>query len=161
MGFSDELEDVVQDMYIRLANMDDLEARLPADGGDRNRSFLFSIANNLALDLERKKNVRRKYADRHRAEAGDESELHTMTPERLAQVNRDMEWLKTELKNMKPTWRRAFLLNRFMHKSYRETAAEMGVTVKQVERFMKSALIHIQKAVVELHRHDPEREDKS
>ena len=148
LGADDEVDDVMQDVFIRLAKMEGLEERLP-EGGETNRSFLCAVANNLVLDLERRRAVRRRYADTERAADDGDGGVHHQTPERFAEMGEDVDWLKQVLMGMKPTWRDAFILNRLQHKSYREVAVEMGVTNKQVERFMKSALTHLQKALAE------------
>lgn len=144
-----DLEDVVQEVFIRLAKLDNLQQRMPA-GGDSNRSFILAMANNLVVDLERQKSVRLRFVEREQTRGRDEQGVDHESPEMLAQASQEMERLKQVLIGLKPTWRNAFILNRLMRKSYVETAAEMGVTVKQVERFLKSALIHIQRASIEI-----------
>ena len=154
MGAEDDLEDVVQEVFIRLAKIAGLAQRLPADG-DNNRSFIFAIANNLVVDLERHKQVRHKYAERQQAQAREEDERFDITPESIALASEELERIKQVIMELEPNWRDAFILNRFQYKSYREIAAEMNVTIKQVENYMKNALLRLRRAAVDLSGAEP------
>ena len=153
MGGSADLEDVVQEVFVRLSRMDNLQERLPA-GNDSNRSFIFAVANNLVLDLERSRQVRRRYVEAEQVHAGEDDAVYDATPESVALAGQELEQIKELIMNLKPAWRTAFVLSRFRHKSYREVAAEMGVSVKQVEWFMKCALARLQKAAADILKED-------
>ena len=148
-GVRDEMEDIVQEVFIRLARLDNLPQRMPA--GDRsNRSYIFAVANNLIVDMERSKARQRNYLEKFQAHGREEDEVLDDTPESITLAVEELEQFKKVILGLKPTWREAFILNRFKHKSYSETAIEMGVTVKQVERFIKNALVRVRKAAIEI-----------
>ena len=143
-----EMDDVVQEVFIRLARMKDLPERL-SQGRESNRSFIIAIANNLVLDLEKSRRVRHRYADKVQAQAHDDDRVQSGTPETIAAARQELKRLRDVIMNLNPNWRKAFILNRFKHMSYREISVEMGVSVKQIDKFMKNALIQIRRAVSE------------
>lgn len=142
-GSDDDLEDVVQDVFLRLAKMDDLDERMKAGQGN-SRAFIFTAANNLVVDLERRKAVRWKYKARHRDEASEQ--IQDVTPERMLSADRDLAMVKRVIMKLRPNCRRAFVLNRFENMSYPQVADTMGISVKQVEKLMSSALVKLRDA---------------
>ncbi|WIO74920.1 RNA polymerase sigma factor [Porticoccaceae bacterium LTM1] len=140
-----DMEDIVQEVFLRLERLEDLEVRLN-EGEARNRAFMIAIANNLVLDLERSRRVRRNYAESEQHAASEDAGVDTSSPESMAVTHQELDWLKQEILKLKPTWREAFVLNRFHHLSYREIAQKMSVTVSQVEKYMMSALKQIRQA---------------
>lgn len=149
LDVGEEAEDIVQEVFIKLAKLDNLQERLP-HGGVSNRSFLFAIANNLVVDMERSKRVRRDYARELQAEARDEFQVHNASPETITLAKKELEQVKKVLMQMRPCWREAFILNRFRHRSYREIAMDMDISVKTVEKYIKKALIQIKATVQDL-----------
>ena len=148
MDSNADMDDIVQDVFIRLARMEDLQERL-SPGNDSNRSFLMTVANNLVLDLEKSRKVRYRYRQKEQAQAADGDNLQVGTPETISESRQELERIRDAIMDMRPNWRKAFVLNRFKYKSYREISIEMGVSVKQVEKYMKNALIQIRKATAE------------
>lgn len=147
LGVQADLEDVVQDVYLWLANMDDLYDRVSPSSGS-NRSFLLTAANSMAVDLERRKAVRKKY--RKNQHDQDNPPVLEITPEKIAEDREQLELVHQAILGLRPTWRKAFVLNRFENQSYRQIAAHMGVSVKQVEKYMSKALSKIREAVQHL-----------
>lgn len=133
-----DYEDLEQDVFIRLARMDDLEQRLPVDG-EANRSFIIKVANNLILDLERQRKVRSDYLECHGQELKD-ADVIEVTPEMEAQSECELEQAKGVLMAMRPRWRDAFILHRFGNKTYVEIAGSMGVSTKQIEKYISQAV---------------------
>ena len=141
LGSVEEIEDVVQEVFARLARLGDLHTRIQAGKGD-GRSYLFTVANNLIVDQERRKTLQRQYDNQT-----DEGDLVTeVTPETIVATDRELEIIKQVIMNLKPSWRRAFVLNRFHYMSYREVAEHMGITIKQVESYMAQALVKLRDA---------------
>ncbi len=68
LGHGEELEDVLQEVFVRLARMDDLPERLEA-GRKGSKTFIFTIANNLIVDMERRRAVRYRYNEAESADA--------------------------------------------------------------------------------------------
>ncbi len=143
IGVDEEPEDIVQEVFLRMAGIDNLEEKMHESRGS-NRGYIFAMANNLIVDLERR-NVRlRNYAAQQR-DSG-EGLAQEISPEKLVSARRDLDLVKSVIMGLRPNWRRAFILNRFKFMSYTEIAREMKVTVKQVENYMAQALSRIRKA---------------
>lgn len=140
-GSEDDPNDIVQEVFVRLARMKGLRAKL-SDTGPRNRAYIFTIANNLIVDHERRKALQRNYD----AQSGEAERVQEITPEAAASAERDLSILKQVIAQMRPAWRQAFVLNRFKYMSYTQIAAHMGVTVKQVENYMTQALVRVRDA---------------
>ncbi|WIO74201.1 sigma-70 family RNA polymerase sigma factor [Porticoccaceae bacterium LTM1] len=145
MGSSHELDDIIQEIFAKLAKEDDLIARLPTDRG-KWCSYLFAMANNLVVDLARYKQVRQRFLKKEQHQLTEESAIEHASPERLALNREELERVKDVILGLRPRWRQAFIQNRFKHKSYRQIADDMGVSVKQVEKYMKQALIRIRES---------------
>ncbi len=146
LGLKEDTDDLAQEVFIRLAQMDDLDKRLPK-GDKSSRSFIFKVANNLARDLERHKLVRSKYIHGELEKLAEDHEVSDANPERAALVDQQLQSMKAVIMQLRPKWREAFLLNRMMQMTYSEIAIQMGVSAKQVEKYMKHALIHIRHAI--------------
>lgn len=129
-----DTEDVVQEVFSRLARMDGIEERIQDSG----RNYLFTIANNYIVDIERKEALKRSYDEEqwHRSE----DLVHEAGPERIAIAVRELAALKMAIQKLKPSWRRAFVLNRFHFMSYKQVSEKMGITSKQAENYIVRAL---------------------
>lgn len=135
-----EVEDVVQEVFLRLANDRALLSKV-ASRDTKARSYLFTMANNLIVDICRKLNVRKKYQDIVCEELTESIEL-----ERSVIAQKELAVMKEVIVGLKPEWRETFVLNRFGGMSYREISEHLGITVKQVENHMAKSLIRIRKA---------------
>lgn len=149
LGINQDMEDVVQEVFAKLARMDDLAERL-SPANQSARSFIFTVANNLALDMERSKTVRRKYLETLQQATVFEDAVSEDSPEALALASQELEAIKEVIVNLRPVWRRAFILNRFKYMSFPEIAVEMNISVKTVEKYMKKSLIQIRKAAANI-----------
>ncbi|WIO74926.1 sigma-70 family RNA polymerase sigma factor [Porticoccaceae bacterium LTM1] len=143
-----DVEDIVQEMFVKLSDIDDILTRLPSDK-KRCRSYLFATANNMVVDIERSKLVRRRYCEQEISHATEEDQKDGVGPEEIAMSHQELERVKSEILKLKPRWRKAFILSRFKHLTYKQIANEMGVSVKQVEQYMKEALIRVRDAAIE------------
>ena len=142
-----DVEDLLQDVYARLARMDALPEKLPA-GRRSTRAFLLTMANRLVIDLERHRIVQRRYDERLRL-VQDSNEAGSPSPERIVLAKDDLAVVAAALEELKPQWRRAFVHNRFNHMSYREIASAMGVSTKTVEKYIGKALLHLRSALLD------------
>ena len=141
-----DVEDLVQEVYVRLARMDDVPEKLPR-GRRSTRAFLLTVANRLVIDRERHRGVRRAHDERlrlllNRDDAGSPS------PESIVLARDDLDAVASAIEEMKPQWRRAFVLNRFSHMSYGEVAKAMDVSTKTVEKYIGKALLHLRAAML-------------
>lgn len=136
-GNGADVEDVVQEVFSRLASLEGIEERIEGSG----RNYLFTMANNYIVDLERKEVLQRDYDEEriHRNEGG----VDEAGPERIVTAKRELDALKKSIQNLKPDWRRAFVLNRFHFMSYRQVSEKMGITVKQAENYILRALAQL------------------
>lgn len=146
MGVGGDVEDVVQDVFTKLAQMEDLRERLPAS--DRSvRAYIFQMANNHLLNLYRHKAVRKRHAEQERKEMDEMAECG---PERIVLAQRELDVIRETIQRLPLPCRQAFILNRFKQKTYVEVARHMGVTIKQVEKYMEKALIAVRRTVKRL-----------
>lgn len=146
MGTEEDREDIVQDVFIRLARMDGISRRLPA-ASESARSFIIKVANNLLRDLERHRQTQKRYLEAHRDEILEE-DIVELTPEQSAQSKRELKQAKAVIMSLKPRCRQVFVLHRFGNKSHREIAAKMRISIKQVEKYMSQATVKLRKAAI-------------
>ena len=139
-----DVDDLVQDVYARLARMDGLPEKLPP-GNHTTRAFLLTVANRLVIDRERHRGVRRRYDERLRL-LRDRDEAPS--PETIVLARDDLEMVASAIEEMKPQWRRAFVLNRFSHMSYNDVAKAMNVSTKTIEKYIGKALLHLRSALL-------------
>ena len=139
---AEQPEDIAQEVFLRLAKREQLleEMRL---GQVNCRPYLFSMANNFLVDLERRKARVRKYEESAYGQLDPHESVDGETPEALAIVDSEVAAFKHVIADLQPAWRQAFLLNRFKYMSYQEIARHMGVTVKQVEHYITRVLIRL------------------
>ncbi len=139
-----DVEDIVQDVYARLARMEGLPGKLSPDNRST-RAFLLTMANRLVIDRERHRGVRRQHREQLRL-------LHDRgnapSPESIVLARDDLDAAARAIEEMKPRWRRAFVLNRFSHMSYRDVARTMNVSPKTVEKYIGRALLHLRTALL-------------
>ncbi|WP_241973660.1 RNA polymerase sigma factor [Aliidiomarina shirensis] len=142
LGTNQDCDDVMQEVYVRLSQIDDLPQRL-ADRLDTARSYLIQIANNLLIDRARRAQVR--CANMHRGEYETATSLHA--PERILSGKRKLQQIDKALAKLKPEKRQAFLLHRVEGLSYREIGDQLSVSVSTVEKYISAALLAIRKTV--------------
>jgi RNA polymerase sigma-70 factor (ECF subfamily) len=146
LGGASDTDDIIQEIFIKLANLEGLEERLPPND-KRNRAFLFSMANNLLVDVRRNRQLREKYQDKI-LESSNQNYVND-SPESILLAENELKKIKLTLMKMKKPWREAFILNRFRYKTYREIAVDMNISVKTVEKYITKALIEIRKVIPE------------
>ncbi|MYH33089.1 MAG: sigma-70 family RNA polymerase sigma factor [Gammaproteobacteria bacterium] len=139
----DEIEDLVQELFVRLMKVKRLEEKMSASSGS-NRSYLLTMANNMVVDQQRKASIRSNYAARQKGVPGDH--IDERTPEEIVAAQLELEAMRAVILAMRPTWRQAFVLHRFRNMSYEDIALHMGMTVKQVENCIAQAMKRIRKA---------------
>ena len=143
MGWSvprDQVDDLVQELFTRLMGVDGLEQKMSARTGS-NRSYLLTMANNMIVDRQRKSQVRSAYLAEQREI--EPRRMDERTPERIVAAQLELEAMRSVIRNMRLNWRVAFVLQRFGNMSYEDIAIHMGVTVRQVERYMVRAMRRI------------------
>jgi len=126
----DEAEDLVQETYLRLMQVETIET-------GRVRALIFKVATNLAYDRFRQR--------RARGPHGDDAALadlpaHEPAPERIVALEQGVEIVKRTLLELKPRCRQVFLLRASAELGYEEIARRLGISKRTAEREMQHAL---------------------
>jgi RNA polymerase sigma-70 factor (ECF subfamily) len=126
----DEAEDLVQEAYLRLLQVESIEV-------GRMRALIFKVATNLAYDRFRQR--------RARGPHGDDDQLADLpanepTPDRIVAFEQGVEIVKRTLLDLKPRCRQVFLLRTSAELGYDEIAKRLGISRRTAEREMQHAL---------------------
>ena len=132
-----ELDDIVQEVFLRVARNSELVDRL-LEAGANSRAYLFTAANNLIVDLERRHSVRRAYLASRQHEAG--STVYELSPEVFVAAAEELAVIREAIKGLKPKWREAFILSRIKCMNYKDISRDMGVSVRQIEKYIAAAM---------------------
>ncbi|WIO74108.1 RNA polymerase sigma factor [Porticoccaceae bacterium LTM1] len=144
----EDQEDVIQEIFARMARMDDLQQKLAVNRSD-NRAFLFTSANNYVIDQERRKILEKRYQQEHLNQ--DDYLVVEASPEVIVESSQELALVKQAIGNLRPTWRRAFVLSRFEHLSYPQIAEKMDISVKTVEKYITNALVELRDVTAKAH----------
>ena len=139
----EQIDDVVQELFTRLMSVERVEERMTEESGSV-RSFLLTMANNLIVDRQRRKQVRSAHVAVQREIEGARADERT--PERIVAAKLELEEIMAVVLDLPLRWRVAFVLQRFRNMSYRDIALHMGVTVRQVKYYLRRAARRIHKA---------------
>jgi RNA polymerase sigma-70 factor (ECF subfamily) len=131
-------EDLVQDLYLRVAS---LELAEPVDNPS---AYLYRLASNLMLDRlrsDRRAGARdAAWLQTKRVELGGESVADEPSPEQSAYGRQRMAMAAQAIAELPPKTRRAFELHKLQGMTQEETAQELGVSRKTVEKQISTAL---------------------
>ena len=139
----EEIEDVVQEVFARLMGARGLEEKMTAETGS-NRAYLLSMASGLISDGRRRRRVRTAYAEAQ--EQFDSERVDERTPERVVAAQLELEAVRAVILKLPLKWRVALLLQRLRNMSYEQIALHMGVSLRQVERYLYRATRRLHKA---------------
>ena len=126
-GNEEKAYDAVQEAFIKLWE------NCAKVSPEKARSFVYTVANNLYLNVIKADKVRLK----HRADAPD---TVYETPEYILEQQEFKQKLDKALHDLPDNQRTTFLLNRIDGKKYAEIAEMEGVSVKAIEKRMHLAL---------------------
>tara|TARA_R110000782_G_scaffold219897_2_gene307203 strand:- start:217 stop:747 length:531 start_codon:yes stop_codon:yes gene_type:complete len=126
-GNEEKANDAVQEAFVKL--WENCSKVSP----DKAKSYLYTVANNLYLNVIKAEKVRLKYAD---------STLKTTneSPEFIMEENEFKQKLDNALNDLPENQRTTFLLNRIDGKKYVEIAEMEEVSIKAIEKRMHLAL---------------------
>lgn len=127
-GNEEKANDAVQEAFVKLWENC---AKVPSE---KAKSYLYTVANNLYLNVLKAEKVRLKYADQHSKSIDKES------PEYILEEKQFQKKLETALNALPENQRTTFLLNRIDGKKYSEIAEMEDVSVKAIEKRMHLAL---------------------
>ena len=139
----EKIDDLVQELFTRLMAAQGLEEKMSAATGS-NRSYLLTMASGLDVDQQRKWHLQEAYDKAQREVEAEKTDERT--PERIVAAQLELEALKTVLMRMPLNWRVALVLQRLRNMSYEDIALHMGVTRRQVERYLRRAVQRIREA---------------
>ena len=132
LGNAGDAADLAQDTFIRvLGKREAPDVRAP-------RAYLSTIARALVADFFRRQDLERNYLDVLAALP----EQHMPSPEERALILEALTAIDAMLDGMKPAVRQAFLLSQLEGLTYAEIAVQLGVTVRTVNNYMRSAIEH-------------------
>lgn len=128
-------EDLSHEVYVRV-----LKAYDQFQGRSTEKTWLFSIAKNVAIDHFRRAKVR----DRHAFNVFDWEEEQlvspTKSPEQFAELNEDMSHLLAVLENCKGDQKMVIVMRYFQELSIAETAEILGWTEAKVKTTQHRAI---------------------
>ncbi len=126
-GNEEKAHDAVQEAFVKLWE------NCGKVSPEKAKSFVYTVANNLYLNVIKAEKVRLKYADKSLKTTQE-------SPEYLMEQKQFQEKLDRALDSLPENQRTVFLLNRIDGKKYAEIAEMEGVSVKAIEKRMHLAL---------------------
>tara|TARA_R110000796_G_scaffold67449_3_gene154718 strand:- start:37326 stop:37835 length:510 start_codon:yes stop_codon:yes gene_type:complete len=126
-GNEEKAYDAVQEAFIKL--WENCSKVTP----EKAKSYVYTIANNLYLNVLKAEKVRLKYAVKSLA-------ISNESPEFLLEEKEYHKKLEKALSDLPENQRTTFLLNRIDGKKYAEIAEMEGVSIKAIEKRMHLAL---------------------
>lgn len=131
-------KDQVQDAFIKL--WENCGKVTPSKA----KSFLFTVANNLTLNLTAHKKVVLKYQQEKPKHYTNE------TPQFILEGDEYMQKLQKALANLSKAQRTAFMLNRVEGKKHKDIAELLGISQKAVEKRIYGALKKLREDIKEI-----------
>jgi RNA polymerase sigma-70 factor (ECF subfamily) len=131
-------EDLVQDLYLRVASLDLSEAV------ENPSAYLYRLASNLMLDRlrsDRRSGARdAAWLQSRRVEVGGEDIADEPSPEQATYARQKMSLAAQAIAELPPKTRKAFELHKLQGLTQEETAQALGVSRKTVEKQISTAL---------------------
>ncbi|MGH7452525.1 MAG: RNA polymerase sigma factor [bacterium] len=137
LGNLEAAEDIVQDVFIKL-----WENRHQTKEGRSLKSYLFTIANNLALNYIRHSKVAMKFQQ----ELGRESAMEE-SPHSFLEKKEFHKKLLACIAALPEKTRIVFMMSRMEQLSYQEIAARLDISIKTVESHIGNALKTLRKSL--------------
>ncbi len=131
-------EDLIQDLYIRLASLD------PTEHVENPSAYLYRLASNLMLDRlrsDRRSGVRDgAWLQGHRTEVAGEGVADEPSAEQSVAARQRLAQVARAIAELPPKTKRAFELHKLEGLTQEETARALGVSRKTVEKQISAAL---------------------
>ena len=131
----DMAEDILQDTFVKLWD------NCGKVSYDKCKSFLFTVAKNLFLNIKKHEKIVLKHHQQKLRTSENE------TPEFLMIEKEFLIIIEDAIASLPEKQKEVFLLNRIEKKKYREIAEMLGISVKAVEKRMHLALIVIKEKI--------------
>ena len=126
-GNEEKAHDAVQEAFVKLWE------NCAKVSPEKARSYVYTVANNMYLNVIKSEKVRLKYADKSEKTTNE-------SPEYVMEEKEFKDKLDKALDSLPENQRSTFLLNRIDGKKYAEIADLEGVSVKAIEKRMHLAL---------------------
>lgn len=135
---AEEAEDIVQDICLKLADIDEAGIENPS-------AYLYRLGTNLMLDRAR---ARRRATARDNAfyqthrtgPPGGEDEADGPSPEAATAARQQLSEIIQSIDGLPPQCRRVFIMHKLEDHSHAEIAAILGISRSAVEKHMIAAL---------------------
>jgi RNA polymerase sigma-70 factor (ECF subfamily) len=136
-GSSAEAEDIVQDIYMKLATVDPTLIGNPA-------AFLYKLGTNIHLDrLRTQRRAQSRdgaYLNVYAAGSADEPTADSPSPEESWASRKQLAEVMAVVKSFPPQRLRVFTMHKLEGLSYGEVAGALGISKSAVEKHMMAAL---------------------
>lgn len=139
IGASADTEDLVQDVFARLARMKSLESV------DNPQAYIFQTASNLLRDRARRAQTQNTAL--HEPFDDDQHGRQADSPEQILVMRQQLDRMKMTLNELPTRTRNIFLLKRFDGLKHKEIAEILGVSVSTVEKHMVTAIAALAKSM--------------
>lgn len=130
LGEAADADDLAQDTFVRI-----IRARRPVNDLHRPLAYLTTIANSLLVNRWRRLAVERAYAEALAAQP----EQYEISPEERHLLIETITRLDELLHGLAPRVREIFLMSQLDGMTYRQIAAQLELSVDQVQRAMLKA----------------------
>jgi len=127
-------EDIVQECFIKLWENC---RKVPVE---KAKSYLFTIGNNMFLNIKKHEQVVRKH--KQTTLTGDKN---IISPEFIMIEEEYARKLQALIDSLPEKQKRVFVMSRIEKKKYKEIAEELKVSIKTVEKRMSLALVYLRK----------------
>jgi RNA polymerase sigma-70 factor (ECF subfamily) len=132
LGPSEDVDDVVQDIWARLCKVPDMAVI------ENPKAYLFRTAGTVVTDRFRRGQARA--ADRHEELTEFSHPVEEITPERVLEGKIEMERIVACIGLLPERTRDILVLSRFEQLNNKQIAASMGISVSAVEKHLARAL---------------------
>ncbi len=140
LGPGADVEDLIQELYIKVKNLDGEPIENPP-------AYLYRLASNLMLDrMRRQRRAGARDAEWRRnnhATLGALDVVDTPDAEAAVIARQRLQRLTEALKTLAPLTQKIFELHKFEGLTHAETAAKLGVSRSAVEKHVSLALKHL------------------
>lgn len=134
-------DDIVQEAFLKLQAM-------PSGTEIRNpRSYVFRVADNLALDLIRNRGVRMRYFS---SEDIYDQASEAPSPERVADYRQRLAILEKVVAELPPRQKQVFLLHKFDGLTHAEISSQLGISRSAVEKLIMKSLLRCRERLGDL-----------
>ncbi|HEY9123468.1 MAG TPA: RNA polymerase sigma-70 factor [Bacteroidales bacterium] len=135
IGDVTKAEDIAQDTFLKLWEKRDTIKT------ETVKSLLYTIANNLTINVIEHNNVTFKFENKYKPDTKHPSPEYDMEMKEFDQR------LQQVLGQLDEKQRTVFLMNRIDEMTYNEIAQSLGLTVKAIEKRMEKALSYLRKNI--------------